>query len=537
MMTKHFSEHKKAIAAATALLSSIALPAQAATPSSALVMAWNIDAISTFDPAQVGEVVTNELLQNTCDSLVDFDPNDESKVVPLLAKSWDVSEDRKQITFHLNEGMKFPTGEAASAKELAWSMQRVIKLGFGNAAAMTEYGFNKENVADLITAPDDNTLVMKLDKPYPTNLILQAIGANRVSAILDQKTLTSKEVNGDMGNKYLATNTACVGPYKLVQWNAGESIVLQANDDYYGEAPKLKRVLIRHVAEPGTQRLLLQQGDVDIARDLSPDDLADLDGKPGLKVERVLKPQLFFWTFNANDPIFKNEKVRLAMRYLIDYDGLGKSVMTYLGVPRASFAQLGAVGALDAQEGQPFRLDIEKAKALLAEGGYPNGFEASVLIGTLPHSAPIAQSVQANAAKIGVKLNIERMANAQLFARIRGREFQTGMQAWQTGVPDAHGNASRLVFNPDNRPEAKLTQYPSWRAAFQNEDYNKRVQAALLESDPAKRNEMYASLQKDVMETGPMAIMFQMYNILGMSDKVQNWTWNGFRVYYDLASK
>lgn len=129
MMTKHLSEHKKAIAAATALLSSIALPAQAATPSSALVMAWNIDAISTFDPAQVGEVVTNELLQNTCDSLVDFDPNDESKVVPLLAKSWDVSEDRKQITFHLNEGMKFPTGEAASAKELAWSMQRVIKLG------------------------------------------------------------------------------------------------------------------------------------------------------------------------------------------------------------------------------------------------------------------------------------------------------------------------------------------------------------------------------------------------------------------------
>lgn len=225
------------------------------------------------------------------------------------------------------------------------------------------------------------------------------------------------------------------------------------------------------------------------------------------------------------------------MRYLIDYDGLGKSVMTYLGVPRASFAQLGAVGALDAQEGQPFKLDIEKAKALLAEGGYPNGFEASVLIGTLPHSAPIAQSVQTNAAKIGVKLNIERMANAQLFARIRGREFQTGMQAWQTGVPDAHGNASRLVFNPDNRPEAKLTQYPSWRAAFQNEDYNKRVQAALLESDPAKRNEMYASLQKDVMETGPMAIMFQMYNILGMSDKVQNWTWNGFRVYYDLASK
>jgi peptide/nickel transport system substrate-binding protein len=539
MITKHFAKHKKTIAAATAaaLLASISLPAQAATPASALVMAWNIDAISTFDPAQIGEVVTSELMQNTCDSLVDFDPKDESKVVPLLAKSWDVSADRMQITFHLNEGMKFPGGAPATAKELAWSMQRVVLLGFGNAAAMTEYGFNKQNVKERITATDDNTLVMKLDKAYPTNLILQAIAANRVAALLDEKTLMSKEVNGDMGNKYLATNTACVGPYRLVQWNAGESIVLQANDEYYGKKPNLKRVLIRHVAEPGTQRLLLQQGDVDIARDLSPDDLADLDGKPGLKVERVLKPQLFFWTFNATDPIFKNEKVRLAMRYLIDYDGLGKSVMTYLGVPRASFAQLGATGALNAEEGQPFKLDIEKAKALLTEAGYPNGFEASVLIGTLPHSAPIAQNVQANAAKVGVKLNIERMANAQLFARIRGREFQTGMQAWQTGVPDAHGNASRLVSNPDNRPEAKLTQYPSWRAAFQNEDFNKRVDAALLKADPEKRNQIYYQLQKDVMQQGPMAIMFQMYNILGMSDKVKNWTWNGFRVYYDIASK
>ncbi|MBP1842965.1 peptide/nickel transport system substrate-binding protein [Rhizobium petrolearium] len=524
-------------AAAGVFLSSISLPALAATPDSALVMAWNIDAISTFDPAQIGEVVTSELMQNTCDSLVDFDPADESKVVPLLAKSWDVSPDRMQITFHLNENMKFPSGEPATAKELAWSMQRVVQLGYGNASTLTEYGFSKDNVKERIAATDDNTLVMKLDKPYPTNLILQAIGANRVSSLLDMKTLMEKQVNGDLGNKYLATNTACVGPYRLMQWNAGESVVLQANDGYYGTKPKLSRVLIRHVAEPGTQRLLLTQGDVDIARDLSPDDLADLDGKPGLKIERVLKPQLFFWIFNVADPVFQNEKVRLAMRYLIDYDGLAKSVMTYLGVPRASFAQLGAVGALDAKEGQPFTLDLEKAKALLSEAGYANGFESDVLFGTLPHSAPIAQSIQQNAAKVGVKLNLERMANAQLFSRIRGREFKSGMLAWQTGVPDAHGNASRLVYNPDNRAEAKLTQIPAWRAAFQNDDFNKRVQEALLEGDPEKRNQIYYALQKDVMEKGPMAIMFQMYNILGMSDKVKDWTWNGFRVYYTSASK
>lgn len=524
-------------AACGAILAAAPFAAGAATPSSALVMAWNIDAISTFDPAQIGEVVTDEIVKNTCDTLVDFDPADESKVVPLFAESWDVSDDRLQITFHLRKGATFPSGNPATAADTAWSMQRVVKLGFGNAATLTEYGFTKDKVDSQITAPDDATLVLKLDKPYPTSLILQAIAANRVSATMDRKTLMANEVNGDLGNKYLATRTECVGPYKLVQWNAGESVVLQANESYWGQAPALKRVLIRHVAEAGTQRLLLTQGDVDVARNLTPEDLKDLESSPDVSVVRVLKPQLFFWIFNNADPIFANEKVRLAMRYLIDYDGLAKTVMTYTGVPRASFVQIGAVGALDEKEGQPFSLDLDKAKALLAEAGYPNGFKANVFIGTLPHSAPIAQSVQQNAAKIGVELTLERMANAQLFSRVRGREFQTAMQAWQTGVPDAHGNASRLVYNPDNRAEAKQTQYPSWRAAFYSEEVNKKIAAALLEPDPENRNAMYHDLQRQIMQQGPMAIMFQMYNVAGIRKSLKNWSWNGFRTYYELVGK
>lgn len=276
---------------------------------------------------------------------------------------------------------------------------------------------------------------------------------------------------------------------------------------------------------------------MDIARDLSADDLKTLDEGGKVKVEKTLKPQLFFWSFNNEDPIFKNEKVRLAMRYLIDYDGLANSVMPYLGVPRASFAQLGAFGALDAKQGQPFKLDLAKAKQLLAEAGYPNGFTSTVFFGTLPHSAPIAQSIQQNAAKVGVTLKLERMANAQLFSRARGREFQSVMMAWQTSVPDAYGNASRLVFNPDNRKEARATQYPSWRAAYYDPQMNKAVEAALLESDDSKRTAMYAELQREVMQKGPMAIMFQMYNTAGISPTVKNWTWNGFRVWYNAASK
>jgi peptide/nickel transport system substrate-binding protein len=531
------SIHRILGAVCGAVLGAAPRAAGAATPSNALVMAWNVDAISTFDPAQIGEVVTNEIVQTTCDPLVDVDPADETKAVPLFAESWDVSDDRQQITFHLRKGAVFPSGNPVTAADTAWSMQRVVRLGFGNAATLNEYGFTKDKVDAQITAPDDSTLVLKLDKPYPTNLVLQGIAANRVSFTHDRKTILANEVNGDLGNKYLTTRTECVGPYRLAQWNAGEAVVLQANDTYWGAAPALKRILIRHVAEAGTQRLLLAQGDVDVARDLTPEDLKYLESSPGVSIVRVLRPQLFYWSFNNANPIFANPKVRLAMRYLIDYDGLAKTVMSNIGVPRASFAQIGAVGALDETEGQPFSLDLDKAKALLAEAGYPNGFKASVFIGTLPHAAPVAQSVQQNAARIGVELTVERMANAQLFSRVRGRDFETSMSSWQTSVPDAHGNASRLVYNPDNRPEAKLTQNPSWNASFASADANRTVEAALLEPDPEKRNALYRDLQLQMMQEGPFAFMFQTYNVAGIRKTLKNWRWNGFRTYYETVAK
>ncbi|EFH12500.1 ABC transporter substrate-binding protein [Teichococcus cervicalis] len=522
---------------AGALAAPAALPARAATPANALVMAWNIDAISTFDPAQIGEVVTNELIENTCDFLARFDPTDEKKVVPALAERWEVSPDGLRITFHLRDGLTFPSGERATAQDLAWSLQRVVKLGFGNAATLTEYGFTRENAEQSITAPDDRTVVLTLDKPYPVDLILQAIAANRVATLLDRRTLLANQNNNDLGNRYLATRTACVGPYSLRQWNAGESVVLEANPRYWGPAPKLRRIIIRHVAEAGTQRLLLEKGDIDVARDLTPEDMQALERMPGITLSRALRPQLVYWGFNNANPIFANEKVRLAMRYLIDYEALGRTIMAYNGVPRASFVQLGAFGALDERAGQPFSLDLERAKALLTEAGYPDGFETSLIFGTLPYSAPIAQHIQQNAARIGVRIRLEQMANAQLFARHRGREFQTAMLAWQTGVPDAQGNASRLVKNPDNRLEARLTQYPAWRHAYFDAEINARVDAALLERDTARREALYHELQRDVMQRGPTAIMFQTFSIAGLRSNLRDWTWHGFGTYYNLVSK
>ena len=192
-----------------------AAPAFSETPPDTLVMARNIDAISTFDPAQIGEVVTNEMIQNMCDSLVAIDPLDEAKVVPAFAKSWEVSDDRMKITFQLVENAVFPSGNPVTSKDLAWSMQRVLKLGFGNAATMTEYGFTADGAAEELVATGDHTFEMNLSRPYPTGLILQAIASNRVANVLDSALLMGEEIDGDLGNKYLTPNTAWT---KAIVW-------------------------------------------------------------------------------------------------------------------------------------------------------------------------------------------------------------------------------------------------------------------------------------------------------------------------------
>lgn len=522
------------IAIAASLLAGTAF---AETPPDTMVMARNIDAISTFDPAQIGEVVTNEMILNICDSLVSADPADEAGVIPSIAESWTISDDGLKITFDLVEGAVFPSGNPVTAEDVAWSMQRVLKLGFGNAATLTEYGFTADGAEAEFVAIDDATFEMNLARPFPIGLILQAVASNRVANVLDKELLEGEIVDDDYANGYLTTNTACVGPYALRQWNAGEVVILEANENYFGPAPKIGRWIIRHVAEAQAQRLLLEQGDIDVARDLGAEDLRDLNENSAIRVESTPLHQLYYMGFNNASPEFEDDRVRLAFKYLVDYDGLADTVMNFLGTPRASVVPYGAFGALDEEEGQPFELDLDKAKELLTEAGYPDGFSARLFVGTLPYVAPIAQHVQENAAKVGISLDIEQMANAQLFSAFRGREFDTIMLSWQTSVPHAHGMLSRHAVNPDNSAESGLSMFPTWRAAWFSEDFNTRVDEALFEKDEATQIEMYHQIQKDHMDRGPFAYMFQLLDTAAMRENVTAWPWNAFRVYYADVEK
>lgn len=526
------------LAGTVTLASLLPISATADTPADQLVMAWNIDAISTFDPAQIGEVVTNELITNICDTLVTHDVEDESRVVPLLAESWTVSDDNKVVTFTLRDGLAHPSGNPVTAQDMEWSMKRVLELEFGNAASLTQWGFTKENMDDAFQALDDKTFQVTLQDPYPPSLILLAVMANRVGMALDSAYLEDKEVDGDRANGYLTTNTACVGPYRLRQWDAGEVAVLEANPEYWGGQPAMRRIIVRHVPEASAQRLLIEKGDIDVARDITtPNDLADLESNEDLTIDSKLIHQMIYWGFNNADPILGDDRVREALRYLVDYDGLGDTVMRYVGVPRNTMVPLGAFAALDEEEGSPYSLDLDKARSLLDEAGHGDGFAIRLFIGTHAYSPPIAQHIQENASKIGVEISIEQMANAELFSRFRGRDFDSVILGWQTGIPDAHGMASRHAINPDNSDEAKLTMYPTWRASWFREEFNAMVDEAVFETDPDRRIELYREIQMRHMKEGPFAYMFQFRRNVVVRDEVSAFPWHALRNFYHLIEK
>ena len=326
---------RTAVASVALLLSTVG--GQAATPRDALVIAWNLDALITFDPAQIGEVNGADIIVgNVCSPLVRYDPKDVTKILPGTAESWTSSPDGLTLTFKLRSDLKFPDGTPATAEDAAWSLQRAVQLGYFASSNLTQWGFNKDQIADQIQASDATTLVVKLSKPYPAPLLLSAAFANNsVSTILSKaaglKNAKTTDGKSDLGNAFFKTGPVCVGPYRVARWDANDVVILERNDNFFGDKPGLRRVIIRHVPESSAERLLLEKGDIDVARILSTDDLKAVASNEDITIAQTLMHGITYIAMNTDDPILKNPKVREAIRYLIDYDGLEKTILPLQG--------------------------------------------------------------------------------------------------------------------------------------------------------------------------------------------------------------
>lgn len=491
------------------------------TPDNMLIIATRIDDLTTLDPAQSFEIAGSDLLRNVYGRLVNFDPADLGKgYQPDLAESWTVSEDGKTITFKMRSGVKFHSGNPVTAKDAVFSLQRAIKLNKTPAFILTQFGFKADNVEQTIKLIDDMTFSITTDEKYATSFVLNCF-TSTIASILDQKTVMEHEKDGDMGNNWLKTHSAGSAAYSVVNWKPNESYTLKANPDFYLGAPAMKRVIVRHITESATQRLLLEKGDIDVARKLNPDDIAAVTGKDGIAVDSEMRGRIMYVGFNQKDPVLAKPKVVEALKYLIDYKGMQDSFLKGQYVIHQAFLPQTYLGSID---DKPYTYDVEKAKALLKEAGVGDGVKLKINVRNAQERIEISQSIQNTFAKVGISVSIEVGTGKQTLSVYRAREHQIYVGAWGPDYPDPNTNAATFAFNPDNSDEAKATGLLAWRNAWAIPEMSKATKAAVQETDRSKRAAMYETIQREHQKTSPFAVMFQKIEQVGRRDNVKGFS-------------
>ena len=516
--TGTFMRHIAKLLAASAVTALMASPVLAQTPKDAVVMAKQIDDIISLDPAEAFEFSGVEVGANVYDKLVGVNLADGNKIVGELAESWTVSPDNLTYTFKLRPGVKFHSGNALTAADVVYSIQRAVTLNKSPGFILTQFGLTKDTVLDKVKAPDDSTVVITVSQPFAPTFFLNCLTSG-VAAVVDSKLVKANEKDGDWGNGWLKLNSAGSGAYKVRAYRPNEQYALDANESWYKGAPKNKRVIVRHVAEPASQRLLLEKGDVDMARNLSKDQLAGVRNNKDIEIVQGDKGYILYLGLNQKNPNLAKPEVREALKYLVDYTSIEKNIVEGTYKHHEAFLPNGFLGAID---DKPYKFDLAKAKELLAKAGLPNGFTVTMDTRSVNPITDIAQAIQASWAQAGIKLELIPGDGKQTLTKYRARTHDIYIGQWGPDYLDPHTNADTFAINEDNSDDAKAKPL-AWRNAWDIPEMSKKTQANVLESDAAKRAAVYGDIQREHQKVSPFVIMFQQVEVTAQRKGVKGW--------------
>ncbi|MGH7087883.1 MAG: ABC transporter substrate-binding protein [Stellaceae bacterium] len=488
------------------LLGALALAARAAgaaVPRDVVVMARRIDDFVSLDPAEAYEFSDEEAIGNCYDHLLDYDPAHSERIFGVLARQWRVEGDGRRHRFALRREARFASGRPVTADDVAFSLRRVVLLDLTPAFVLRQFGFAKDNLSESIRV-EDGALVLETASQMAPSLLYYVLTSS-VAAVVEKTAALAHERGGDLGQRWLAFHSAGSGPYRLDDWQPGERYALDAVPDAWRGRARMPKVILLDVPEPATQRLLLVRGDADYARDLDKDDLAALERDPGFAFDRSLQALQTYLALNQRHPYLSRPDAVAAFKWLVDYDGIVNQLLGGTRVVQQGFVPQGLLGADDAR---PFRLDVARAKALLAQAGLAQGFEVSLDVTATAPWLDIALALQASFARAGVRLRIRPGDEKETLTKYRARRHEIYLGDWGSDYPDPHSNAQAFIVADDMSDKAALKTL-AWRNSWSDPGLARRVQEAARESDIARRAQLYRALQRDHRQIAPFVLMFQ----------------------------
>jgi peptide/nickel transport system substrate-binding protein len=417
----------------------------------------------------------DRLLSYTAKTLPDGTPSyDRATLAPELAESWKVADDGMSCTFKIRKDAVFHDGTPVTAQDVKWSFDRAVKIGGFPTFQMSAGSLEKP---EQFVAVDDHTF--RIDYVRKDKMLLFDVAV--VVPFIINSTLAKKNATeaDPWAMAWLKNNEAGGGAYKIESWKPGSETIFARFDGWKsGPLPTIKRVIARDIPSAGTRRAMLEKGDADFSTGFAPRDFDQLikDGK--VKVSGVPIPNcLWYLALNTSKPPFDNVKLRQAIAYAVPYEQIQSSAFFGRAVPMYG----GPAKVEKAAWPQPFpyTTDLDKAKALMAEAGFAQGFETtlSLDVGTATVGEPTVLLIQENLAKIGIKASIDKIPGANWRTTLNKKELPLVLNRFSGWLDypeyyffwNFHGNNS--IFNI---------------SAYKNKDMDALIDKARFTADPAE---------------------------------------------------
>jgi peptide/nickel transport system substrate-binding protein len=469
-----------------------------------------VRALTTFpnslDLPQCAERNASTTAWHMYDSLVWMD--DDGMIVPALAEKWEVSADGAEYTFTLRQDVTFHNGEPFNADAVVFSWERAKDGNF-------EYS-NMWQAATSVAKIDDYTVKITTDGPdalFMTNLA-------------DNWAIIPPKYFQEVGQKGFEDHPVGTGPFVFVEWVKDDHITMTANPNYWREgSPKIETLSFRPIPESATRVAAIQTGEVDIVTRLSSEEAKTLLGVPNVTIIKYPVERVFYIAFNnlttGKDQPTMDAKVRLAMNHAVDIQAIVDSLFDGFAKPSIGFV---ATGELGYDNASPLGYDPDKAKALLAEAGYANGFEMNMACpsGAYTHFEEVCQAVANYLGEVGITVNLEFMESGHYWDLEAAKELPplfgdswsaTGLEAYRRLIGALGGEGS---------------SYSAW--------WDEKIGQALDEIkstvDQEKRAKLYGDLQIYMRENPPFIYLYEPYTFEAINTRVQNYKPRAAETYY-----
>jgi ABC-type transport system substrate-binding protein len=427
---------------------------------------------------------------------------EEGEIKPILAKSWEVSSDRVVWTFHLKEGIKFHDGETFNAKAVKANLDQILDPNC-KVPARDLISPAKGPKVTRVDVIDDYTIRLITSEPFPR--LLAALALTQL-AIYSPKAIEDcklKELSG-------------TGPFKLVKVTAESPLTgfLAKNLDYWGEPPKLDEVVFSEVPDPRVGELMLKRGEVQVLAEIAPERVDELRGDPNIYVLSVPGTGTVYIGMNTRKEPFQDKRVRQAINYCVDKEEIVKYIL--YGFGHVSDAPIAPTIPGYTHIGE-YPYDPAKGKMLLAEAGYPDGFETTLLVASYGVYPVVAEAVASYLAQCGIRVHVQVVDPAEFIQIVLyGEEYEMFLYSSTPLIRDAH-DALFPVFH----------SHGSWnRTFYENPEVDRLLERAETELVDEERREIYRHAMGIIWDDAPWLFLYTPFIITGARNEV-----HGLKIY------